>query len=307
MVLLISSTLSYRHCSGSSLCHQEVPGKMQAPSSSAAPAPSSISQGLHRKGGDVPQVSGWKGTSISYTCFPGGCSKLLRSGQASSRHLLAETRPGEKKEGKINRAARQSKPGRAWHCKQAAGLFGHWKAALVLQICYAVLGVSLVCKNSLGARTEANVVTVPLCKTEVTFSSGHQTVLLHQKIKWVVQKPFLTLRDLNCVSFFIPIPIVTCDAFLIYSVSEQELTELMLINSAGLGNWLPCGYPVFLWIITPSWDILQLRSKVPNVLDMKTSDSSNRSEKTHTKKYIPASPSCPAENWHSEHSPKHLS
>lgn len=49
-------TLSYRHCSGGSLCHQEVPGKMQAPSSSAASAPSSISQGLHRKGGDVPQL-----------------------------------------------------------------------------------------------------------------------------------------------------------------------------------------------------------------------------------------------------------
>lgn len=48
------------------------------------------------------------------------------------------------------------------------------------------------------------------------------------------------------LSLFIPIPIMICGAFLIYSVSEQELTQLMLINSAGLDNWLPCGYPVFL-------------------------------------------------------------
>lgn len=51
----------------------------------------------------------------------------------------------------------------------------------MFQTCYPVLGVSLVCKNSLGARTEASVETVPLCKTEVMFSSGHQTVLLYQK------------------------------------------------------------------------------------------------------------------------------
>lgn len=48
------------------------------------------------------------------------------------------------------------------------------------------------------------------------------------------------------LSLFIPTPIMICDAFLIYSVSEQELTHLMLINAAGLSNWLPCGYPVFL-------------------------------------------------------------
>lgn len=41
MVLPISPTLSYQHRSGGSVCHQEVPGKMQSPSSSAVPAPSS--------------------------------------------------------------------------------------------------------------------------------------------------------------------------------------------------------------------------------------------------------------------------
>lgn len=201
MVMPISCTLSYQHRSGCSLCHsaQEVPGKVQSPPSSAAPALSSSARdyvareamSLSSLGERAPPLV----TPPSQEAAPSSC--------ALARHLLAETRPGEKKEGKINQAARQSKPGRAQHCNQAVGLFGHRKAALVFQTCYPVLGVSLVCKNNLGARTEANVETMPLCKTEIMFSSGHQTVLLHRKIKWVVQKPFLALRGLNCVSLFV--------------------------------------------------------------------------------------------------------
>lgn len=72
------------------------------------------------------------------------------------------------------------------------------------------------------------------------------------------------------------------------------------MNSAGLGTWLPCGYPVLLWITVPTQYILQLRSKTQNILGMKASDSSSRLEKAHAKKCIPASLLCPAENGHTQ-------
>lgn len=75
------------------------------------------------------------------------------------------------------------------------------------------------------------------------------------------------------------------------------------MNSAGLGTWLPCGYPVLLWITVPPQYILQLRSKMQSILGMKTSDSSSRLGKAHAKKSIPTSLLCPAENGHDA---KHL-
>lgn len=170
----------------------------------------------------------------------------------------------------------------------------------------AVLGVSLICKNNPGAREEANVERVALCKTEINVLIWTPDSFAPPIAQVGGSEAIFEAWRFQLCFFVYSLTYNHLWLSLIYSVSEQELTHLMLINSAGLGKWLPCGYPVLLWIIVPPGYVLHLRSKTQDVLGMKTWDSANRLAKIHTKKCIPASLSCAPENWRGQHNTKPL-